>query len=126
MGMRRSSGSKNEERVSRADSFELFSFERRANTREVGVVETRAKSRFLELTALSGGLVALFTLGAVTASAQVVGGNAKPGGDQTYTMSVTTKLVIEAVNVKDKAGKSITGLTAKDSDYAGDSGQREV
>ena len=114
MAMRLSGGSKNEERVSRADSFELFSFERTANTREVGVVETRAKSRFLELTALSGGLVALFTLGAVTASAQVVGGNAKPGGDQTYTMSVTTKLVIEAVNVKDKAGKSITGLTAKD------------
>ena len=53
---------------------------------------------------------------AVTAvsNAQVVGGNAKPGGDQTYTMSVTTKLVIEAMNVKDKAGKSITGLTAKD------------
>jgi hypothetical protein len=48
------------------------------------------------------------------ASAQVVGGNTKPGGEQTYTMSVTSKLVIEAVNVKDKQGKSITGLTAKD------------
>ncbi len=53
-------------------------------------------------------------LGCGVASGQVVGGNAKPGGDQTYTMSVTTKLVIEAVNVKDKQGKSITGLTAKD------------
>ena len=48
------------------------------------------------------------------ASAQVVGGNTKPGQDPTYTMSVTSKLVIEAVNVKDKQGKSITGLTAKD------------
>ena len=32
----------------------------------------------------------------------------------TYTMSVSSKLVIEAVNVKDKQGKSISGLTAKD------------
>jgi VWFA-related protein len=50
----------------------------------------------------------------ITAQAQVTGQNTKPGGDQTYTMSVTSKLVIEAVNVKDKQGKSITGLTAKD------------
>ncbi len=46
--------------------------------------------------------------------AQVVGQNKKPGGDTTYTMSVSTKLVIEAVNVKDKQGNSINGLTAKD------------
>lgn len=60
------------------------------------------------------GCLAVMALGCGVASGQVVGGNAKPGGDQTYTMSVTTKLVIEAVNVKDKQGKSITGLTAKD------------
>jgi VWFA-related protein len=53
-------------------------------------------------------------LGAAAAPAQVVGGNVKPGGDQTYTVSLTTKLVIEAVNVKDKQGNSIPGLTAKD------------
>ena len=67
---------------------------------------------------LIAGFSTLLLLGAMSASraaeAQVVGGNTKPGGDQTYTMSVTSKLVIEAVNVKDKSGKSITGLSAKD------------
>ncbi len=48
------------------------------------------------------------------ARAQVVGSNAKPGTDGTYTISTGTKLVIEAVSIKDKAGKSITGLTAQD------------
>jgi VWFA-related protein len=48
-------------------------------------------------------------------NAQVVGQNAQPGaGSGTYTMSVSSKLVIEAVNVRDKQGKAITGLTAKD------------
>jgi VWFA-related protein len=51
------------------------------------------------------------TLGA---RAQVIGGNTQPGANGTFTMSVSSKLVIEAVNVKDKQGKSITGLTAKD------------
>ncbi len=46
--------------------------------------------------------------------AQVVGQNQQPGGNGAYTVSVTSKLVIEAVNIKDKQGKSITGLTAKD------------
>ncbi|WP_232298681.1 VWA domain-containing protein [Granulicella tundricola] len=50
------------------------------------------------------------------AQAQVVGQNTKPAseGGGVYTLSTSTKLVIEAVNVKDKQGKSITGLTAKD------------
>jgi VWFA-related protein len=52
--------------------------------------------------------------GAISAEAQVVGQNTQPNGTGTYTLSVTSKLVIEAVNVKDKQGKSITGLTAKD------------
>ncbi|WP_229739109.1 VWA domain-containing protein [Edaphobacter dinghuensis] len=54
-------------------------------------------------------------LGTLTAGAQVVGQNAQPtGGNGVYTMSVSTKLVVEAVNVKDKQGKSLSGLTAKD------------
>jgi VWFA-related protein len=54
-------------------------------------------------------------LGTVTAGAQVVGQNTQlGGGNGTYTMSVSSKLVVEAVNVKDKQGKSIKGLTAKD------------
>jgi VWFA-related protein len=53
-------------------------------------------------------------LSAATASAQLVGQNKNPNGDTTYTVSVSSKLVIEGVNVKDKQGKSIPGLTAKD------------
>src|SRR6185437_16314325 len=60
-------------------------------------------------------LLTMMLLGTLTARAQVVGGNSQPAGDNgVYTMSVSTKLVVEAVNVKDKQGKSISGLTAKD------------
>ena len=59
-------------------------------------------------------LLLVATLAGASARAQVVGSNVKPGSDGTYTISTGTKLVIEAVSVKDKAGKSITGLTAKD------------
>lgn len=53
--------------------------------------------------------------GTAAAAAQVVGQNTQPGaGSGAFTMSVSTKLVIEAVNVKDKQGKPIKGLTAKD------------
>lgn len=84
-------------------------------------LDSATKDRILELTTLGLSahsamlrpLIAM-TLLALCASAQVVGGNVKPGGDQTYTLSVTSKLVVEAVNVKDKQGKSITGLTSKD------------
>ena len=45
----------------------------------------------------------------------MTGQNVQPGaGGGAFTMSVSTKLVIEAVNVKDKQGKSVRGLTAKD------------
>lgn len=53
-------------------------------------------------------------LPATLAGAQVVGQNQQPGGGGAYTVSVTAKLVIEAVNVKDKQGHSIKGLTAQD------------
>ncbi len=79
----------------------------------VGVKRTKGNygdSGFARMTAC----FVLMALGAAAAPAQVVGGNVKPGGDQTYTVSLTTKLVIEAVNVKDKQGNSIPGLTAKD------------
>jgi VWFA-related protein len=59
-------------------------------------------------------LISMILAGALSAGAQVVGQNTQPGGSGTYTLSVTSKLVIEAVNVKDKQGKSIHGLTAKD------------
>ena len=53
-------------------------------------------------------------LAAVTARGQVVGQNKEPGGDGAYTVSVSAKLVIEAVNVKDKAGNSVKGLKPED------------
>jgi hypothetical protein len=59
-------------------------------------------------------LISMMLAGALSAGAQVVGQNTQRGGTGTYTLSVTSKLVIEAVNVKDKQGKSINGLTAKD------------
>ncbi len=53
-------------------------------------------------------------LGISCARGQLVGQNKSPDGNGAYTMSVSTKLVIEAVNVKDKEGKSVKGLTTKD------------
>jgi VWFA-related protein len=59
--------------------------------------------------------ISMMLLGTLAAGAQVVGQNTQPdGGNGAYTMSVSTKLVIEAVNVKDKQGKLVSGLTAKD------------
>jgi VWFA-related protein len=46
--------------------------------------------------------------------AQVVGQNKSDDQPGKYTLSVNSKLVIETVSVKDKDGKPITGLTAKD------------
>ena len=60
-------------------------------------------------------LISMMLAGTLGAGAQVVGQNTQPGaGNGAYTLSVSSKLVIEAVNVKDKQGKSISGLTAKD------------
>ena len=60
-------------------------------------------------------LLTMMLLGTLPMGAQVIGQNAQPGGSNgTYTMSVSTNLVIEAVVVKDKQGNSIKGLTAKD------------
>ncbi len=61
----------------------------------------------------------LFCALAVVASipfayAQQIGTNATQGKDTTYTLSVNSQLVTENVVVKDKQGKFISGLTAKD------------
>jgi VWFA-related protein len=59
-------------------------------------------------------LIPVALAGALNAGAQVIGQNTQPRGTGTYTLSITSKLVIEAVSVKDKKGQSISGLTAKD------------
>jgi VWFA-related protein len=53
-------------------------------------------------------------LSALSVFAQQVGQNAPLDSNQTPTISVSTQLVVETVVVKDKQGKSIDGLTAKD------------
>ena len=46
--------------------------------------------------------------------AQTIGTNQPTGKDTTYTLSVKSQLVVETVVIKDKSGKFIPGLTAKD------------
>ncbi|HYL75940.1 MAG TPA: VWA domain-containing protein [Bryobacteraceae bacterium] len=54
-------------------------------------------------------LLLLFTL---TAAAQTIGQNAPASGPTTF--KATSQLVVETVVVKDKSGKAVEGLTAKD------------
>ena len=54
------------------------------------------------------------TVVSVMGSAQQIGQNKSTDGSTTYTMSVKSQLVVEAVSVKDKKGNPVTGLTVKD------------
>jgi VWFA-related protein len=53
-------------------------------------------------------------LATTLAGAQQIGQNKPADGSQGFTLSVKVQLVVEAVVVKDKDGKTIPGLTAKD------------
>jgi VWFA-related protein len=59
-------------------------------------------------------LLAILLLATLGAEAQTIGQNATPGNNSTPTISVRSQIVIETVVVKDKSGKTIEGLTAKD------------
>jgi VWFA-related protein len=63
---------------------------------------------------LSVGCVLALWNAAEAARAQQVGTNAATGKPDTYTISVKSQLVVETVVVKDKAGKFVEGLTARD------------
>src|SRR6266851_2566677 len=59
-------------------------------------------------------IVVLMNTGAFTrAMGQTVGQN-KGSGAETYTLSVRTQLVVEAVTVRDKQGNAVLGLTPND------------
>jgi VWFA-related protein len=62
-------------------------------------------------------LLAIFfvsTAAILCAAGQQIGQNKTPGATDTYTLSVKSQLVVETVVAKDKQGKFIEGLTAKD------------
>jgi len=59
-------------------------------------------------------LLILLLLTTLSASAQTIGQNKTPGASDAYTLSVRSQLVIETVVAKDKQGKPIQGLSAKD------------
>ncbi len=57
------------------------------------------------------------TLGAIAAAdagGQKIGTNTAPGQTETYKLTLNSQLVVEQVEVKDKQGNFVNGLTAKD------------
>src|ERR1700677_5134664 len=59
-------------------------------------------------------LIALLLTTSALVMAQQIGQNKTTSDSQPYTVSVKSQLVVETVVVKDKQGKFIPGLTAKD------------
>ena len=59
-------------------------------------------------------IVALFLVTAVEVRPQQVGQNKRSGEAQSFTLTVKSNLVVEAVEVKDRQGNFIHALTAKD------------
>jgi VWFA-related protein len=59
-------------------------------------------------------VLSFLTLIAAGAGAQQIGQNTSGNGSGTYTITAKSQLVVETVTVKDKDGKFIPGLTAKD------------
>jgi VWFA-related protein len=60
--------------------------------------------------------IAIFLIASivVSANAQQVGSNSAQGKDETFKLTLNSQLVVEQVVVKDKSGKFVPGLTAKD------------
>ena len=62
----------------------------------------------------------------LTAGAQKIGQNAPADAATPATFSTSSQLVIEAVNVKDKGGKPVEGLTAKDFTVTEDGAEQTI
>jgi VWFA-related protein len=58
--------------------------------------------------------------------AQKIGQNAPAGADTQSTFSTSSQLVVETVNVKDKSGKPVEGLTAKDFTITEDGAEQAI
>src|ERR1035438_598758 len=58
--------------------------------------------------------ILILVIAVASLGAQQIGQNKPAGAGDNYTLSVKVQLVVEAVVVKDKQGKPIHGLTAKD------------
>jgi VWFA-related protein len=69
---------------------------------------------------------ALFFLIILAADPQQIGQNAPAGGNAPSTFSTSSQLVIETVNVKDKSGKAVEGLTEKDFTVTEDGAEQSI
>ena len=65
-------------------------------------------------------------LACLAARTQQVGQNAPAGGNAPSTFSTSSQLVVETVNVKDKSGKAVEGLTAKDFTVTEDGAEQSI
>ena len=68
----------------------------------------------------------LFLLFAVSIGAQKVGQNAPADAAAPATFSTSSQLVVETVNVKDKSGKPVEGLTSKDFTVTEDGAEQAI
>src|ERR1700722_12075851 len=70
--------------------------------------------------------ILLILAAALPFHAQKIGQNAPAGGDPPNTFSTSSQLVVETVNVKDKSGKPVEGLTAKDFTVTEDGAEQAI